>query len=110
MGAARHADRLGGDADPAALEVGERDLQPLPFLAEPLARRHPHLLERDGAGVGGMLAELVLHLGDDEARRVGRHDEGRDAFLAGVRIGDGEDDRHVAFLPEVMNCLAPERT
>ena len=98
MGGARHADRLGGDADAAAFQVGERDLEPLPFLAEALARRHAHLLEREGAGVGGVLAELLLDLGDDEAGRVGRHDEGGNALLAGLRVGDGEDDRHVGVL------------
>ena len=48
----------------------------LAFLAETVVRRQAHILEHDLAGVGGVLAELVLDARDDVARRVGRHDEG----------------------------------
>ena len=96
VGGARHADRLGGDADAAALEVGERYLQPLTFLAEALVFGHAHVLEHQVTRIGRVLAELFLDLGDDEAGRVGRDDEGGNPLLAGVGVGDGEHDRHLS--------------
>src|SRR3546814_6946328 len=51
-----------------------------------------HIIKADRAGVGCVLAELVLDLVDAIARRVGRHDEAADAALAGGRIGDCVDD------------------
>ena len=39
-----------------------------------------------------MLAELLLLPHDLVARCVGGHDEGGNALLAGIRVGDGEGD------------------
>src|SRR5450631_4516613 len=90
---ARDAPRLRGDADPAALEVGERDGEALAARAEQVLFGNGAVPEHDGARVGGADAELVLELLGREAAGVGGHDEGGKAFLAEVRIGYGEDDR-----------------
>ncbi len=45
-----------------------------------------------------MQAKLVLDADDLIAGRIGRHDEGGDALLAGIGIGDGEDDDDMAVL------------
>ena len=86
------------DADPAAFEIGERDPVALAFRAEHLLRRDLATRKNDLAMIGGALAHGSLHLRDPIARRVGRHDEGRDALLAGARIGDREDERDVGAL------------
>src|SRR6185437_15872994 len=89
---ARHADRLRGDADAAALEVGKRDGIALPLLPQPGVERQAAILQHDRRGVRGAQAELLLLPGDDEAGRVAGDQEGADAALALVRIGDREDD------------------
>ena len=53
-----------------------------------------------------MLAELVLHTRYLVTRRVGWHDERSDATLAGLRVGDGEDDDHTGVLPGRNELLA----
>ncbi|MNX65621.1 hypothetical protein D3C86_966870 [compost metagenome] len=45
-----------------------------------------------------MLAQLVFHPQHLIARGVGGHDEGRDTALAGVGVGDREDDHGLAAL------------
>ncbi len=95
---ARHADRLRGDADAAAFEVGERDAIALALAAEEIPRRHAAVLEHDLRGVGGVLAEFLLQPRDDIAGRRRRHDERADAALAGVAVGDREHDRDVGVL------------
>ncbi|MNO88632.1 hypothetical protein D3C76_800880 [compost metagenome] len=46
-----------------------------------------------------MLAELVLDPGHLVARRIGGHDERRDAAFAGSRVGHGEHDHDPGVLP-----------
>ncbi len=72
--------------------LDKRDTVALALFAEPEAGGDAHGVEGDLAGIGGMKAELVLDAHDLVAGRVGRHDEGGDALLAGVGIGDGKDD------------------
>ena len=45
-----------------------------------------------------MQAKLVLHPHDLVAGRIRRHDKGGNALLAGIGVGDGEDDDHMAVL------------
>ena len=45
-----------------------------------------------------MLTDLVFQPGDDVAGRGGRHQKGRNAFLARGLVGDGENDGDIAFL------------
>ena len=80
---ARHADRLRGDADAAGLEIGQRDAIALALLAQQRVGADLAVLEGDLAGVGRLLAELLLDRGDAIARRLRRHDEARDAALGG---------------------------
>ena len=42
--------------------------------------------------------ELVLEPRHPVTGGVGRHDKGADAFAAGGRVGDGEDDRDLRVL------------
>src|SRR3546814_18538232 len=97
-GCPRHADRLGGDADPPALEVRQRDPVALPLLAEQQVRRALHLLDDELTGVRGALAPLVLDRGARVAGRAGRAEEGADAAPAGRPLGPGADDSHPGFL------------
>ncbi|MCY1293626.1 hypothetical protein D9M70_428910 [compost metagenome] len=93
-GRTRHADGLRGDADAPAFQVGQGDAVALPLLAQAQGRRDAHVVELDLAGIGRMLAELFLHPHHLESGGVGGHDEGADALLAGLRVGDREDDHH----------------
>ena len=91
-GCAGDPQRLGGDADSPAFEVGERDRESLAALSQQVIFRDRTILQRDGASVRGADAELVLRAIDDEAWRVGGHDEGRQPLLAQLGIGNGEHD------------------
>jgi len=86
---------LGGDADASAFQVGERDLVALAFIANEKIRREFHVLEDDLRRVGTALAHLLLDRGDPVALPVRRHDEGGNALLFTVRIGDGENDGYI---------------
>ena len=88
-----------GDADPARLEVRERDPVALAFATEQARRGDTAVLEQDLCGVGGALAELVLDARDDVARRLRVDDEARDALLARGAVRDREHDRDVRVLP-----------
>ena len=106
----RHADRLRADADPPALEAGERDLQPLAFLAEQVLRRDAAVLEQDLRRVAGVLAELVLEPGDAVAgRRVGTM-KALMPFLPAALSVTAMTIATSPFLPLVMNCLTPFST
>src|SRR5207237_685980 len=63
VGGARHADGLGGDADAAAFEVGERDLVAFAFAAENQIGGQLDLVKDQLRRVRGALAELVLDPG-----------------------------------------------
>ncbi len=95
---ARHADRLCGDVDATRLQVGERDAIADALLGESVIQRDVTVLEHDLRRVGGVLAGLFLDARDDPARGRGRHDEGADALLARVAVGDREDDRDIGGL------------
>ena len=97
-GGARHPYRLRRDADAPALQIGQRDLVALAFRAQPVRGRDAHVFEGDVAGVRRMLPQLVFHAQHLIARRVGRHDERRDAALARVGVGNGEDDHGLSAL------------
>src|SRR3546814_11043709 len=56
-------------------EVRQGDAVTGTFRAEPQIFFDEHIIKADRAGVGCVLAELVLDLVDAIARRVGRHDE-----------------------------------
>jgi hypothetical protein len=68
-GGAGHADGLGADADAAAFEAGEGDLQALAFVAEQVVGGDAAVLEGDLRRVAGVLAELRLDAGDAVAGR-----------------------------------------
>jgi hypothetical protein len=67
---------LSGDADSTALQVGKGYLQALTFVAEPVLRRHPQVVEGDFAGIGSALAELRFKAQDGADCNIGRRDEG----------------------------------
>ncbi len=54
------ADRLGRDADAAAVERRHGDLEALAVLAQALAGRDAHVVESQLGGAGGVDAELEL--------------------------------------------------
>jgi hypothetical protein len=73
--------------------------------------RDAAVLEQDLRGVGRALAHLLLDAGDDVAGRLGRHQEARDALLAGRLVGDREDDRHLGVLAggdELLDAVEDE--
>src|SRR5207253_5732178 len=88
IGGAGHAERLRGDADAPAFEVGEGDAIALALAAEHQIGGQLHLLEDELRGVGGALAELLLEPRDTIARRRGRYDKGADALAPGRGVGD----------------------
>ena len=71
---------------------------PMAFVAEQVRGRHAAVLEQDLRGVARVLAHLVFDARHGVAGRVGRHDEGADALLAGRLVGDRHHDRDVAVL------------
>ncbi|MCY1350752.1 hypothetical protein D9M69_369940 [compost metagenome] len=93
-----HAHGLSGDADAAAFQVGQGDTVAISFRAQAQRCRYAHLVQLDLAGVRGVLAEFFLHPHHLVAGGIGGDDEGADALLAGLRIGDGEDDHHAGML------------
>jgi hypothetical protein len=101
-----HADRLGRHADAATLEAAERDGKALAFVAEQVLGRDLAGIEGDLAMIGRALPHGVLDPHDAIARRRGRHDEGREAALAGRRIGDGKDDGEIGTLAGGDELLA----
>src|SRR3546814_15890268 len=66
------------------------------------------LFENDLRRIGYVLAELILHLPDDESGRVGRNQEERHCAGASIGIGDGEDDgdlRRTAIGDELLDAV-----
>ena len=81
--------------DPPQRHAVQRGREALVQLADELPRLDPHVLEPQLGLVAADMAEQLDDALDLEARRRGRHQEGRDAALARRRalgIGDGEDD------------------
>ena len=88
---ARHANRPCRSPRSRQVKRPHRDLEALALLAEPVRRRHSHLVESERGSVGRPLAQLVQMLFDDNAAGFGRDDEGRQAAMSGVAVGRGED-------------------
>ena len=99
IGRPGHAGRLSGDADAPALQVGKRDLVTRTRLAEHQIGRQRHVLENDLAGIGGLLAQLLLHAGHLVAGCIRRDDKGGYPLLALRRFRDREDDGDIAVPP-----------
>src|SRR4051794_37149137 len=83
------ADRLRGDADPAAVERRERDPHAAPLRAERLAGR---LVEGEVGGRRGVEAELLLLARDAEAVRAAADGVRRDLAVA---LGEDVEDVRV---------------
>ena len=109
QGGSRQADAAGGDADPAGAEGGERDLQSLPLLAEPVGGRHAGVLEDELGAHGVADPHLPLVAADAEAGRIALDDEGGDPVAALRAVDGGEDDRTSASAPLVIQILVPSR-
>src|SRR5215211_3926192 len=87
------ADRARRRAGPCEVERRHRDLEAFALLAESVRGRDDDVGEGERGGVRRALAHLVEVLLERDAGRVHRHDERRQAAVALVRIGLGEDDR-----------------
>src|SRR3954465_11711308 len=111
------AEALRADAGPRAVEDPHRDPEALALLAEQVVGADAAVVEEDLAGRRALDPHLRLDPADLEARRVGLDDEGRDARVAGLRVGLGEDDVDVcdarvgdeafAAVQHVLVALAP---
>ena len=88
---ARQAGAGGGDADPPGAERRERDLQPVPLLAEPVRGRHAGVLEDELVAGRAADAHLPFLAAEPEAGRIGLDHEGGDPGLA-LRAVDGAED------------------
>ena len=88
-------DAAGGADQPLALELPHDVVEALADLAEHRRLRHAHVLEGEQRGVGGVHAELLELLLADHAGRVHRHEEQREAVVAGVRVGLRDEHDHV---------------
>ena len=88
------ADRERGDGDPAVVEGGEELRVAAAALAEQVGLGHPHVVEAQRVGVGGVPAELVVRRLGDEAGRAAGHDDREISAAAVVALpgagGDGD--------------------
>src|SRR5438552_11243657 len=84
--------RGGADArdQPLVLELHHLLLEAAADVADRVRHRHAHVLEEEKAGVGPEVPDLVEQL-VAEAGRVRRHDDLREAAVAGVGVRDGEE-------------------
>ena len=90
--ALRDADHLRADADAPFVQRLDRDLVALARPRRARSLRHLAVLEEQLAGRRARMPSLSSFLPTREAREVALDDERRDALVAGVRIGVGEDD------------------
>src|SRR3954451_23314123 len=88
-------DAARGADQPLALELPADVVEALALLAEHRRGRHADVLEGEQRGVARVHAELLELLLADDAREVHRHEEQRDAAVAGVRVGLGDQHDHV---------------
>ncbi len=88
-------DAAGRADQPLALELPHDVVEALADLAEHGGGRDAHVLEGQQRRVGGVHAELLEALLADHAGRVHRHEEEREAVVAGVRVGLGDEHDHV---------------
>ncbi len=95
---ARHAQRLGGNADAPGFQIGQGNAVAIALRAQPLAGGNAALVKHNLAGVTGRLTQLVLHPRHLITRRGGGHNKRRQAFFAGFRVGDGNHDGDVGVL------------
>ena len=87
-----------GDADPSGPKCGERDLQPIPLLAEAVRLRHQRPLEDQLRGDRVADAHLAFVARDPEPWRLPLDDEGGDRVAATRAIDGGEDDGDLRLL------------
>ncbi len=73
----RKANGLGGDADAAAVECGEGDLQALAFFAEAIGGGYDAIVENNFDGGRTALTHFVFVAADLEARECGLDEEMR---------------------------------
>ena len=90
---ARHA--AGGADHALALELPHDVVEALALLAEHRRGGHAHVLEGEQRRVGGVHAELLELLLADHAGGVHRHEEQREAVVAGVGVGLRDQHDHV---------------
>ena len=88
---------LRGDADAAFIQQADGVLVALALLAQQVLLGHLDVVEVDDAGAAGADAELLLFLGDGEARRALLHHERRDALVALARVQVREHHEQVRF-------------
>jgi hypothetical protein len=100
------AGRERGDRDAAVVERGEELGEPAAALAEQVLLRDAAVLERQGMGVGGVPAELVVRRLDCEALDAGRDDDRGDLVVAGLR-GDRDErgDRGAGVRDELLGAV-----
>ena len=91
VGALGDAQRLGGNADTAAVQSGHGDLEALALLAQQVFLGDLDVVEVQLAGGGGADAHFVVVGLKGEALPALLHDEGGNAPGADVRRGDGKD-------------------
>ena len=93
-----HAHALRGNADAPAFQATQRNLVALALGANPVFKRNAALVKVDLRRVAAVLADLVFQPCHNIARRIGRHQKGAHALLAGALVGHGNDDGDVAVL------------
>ena len=86
------ANGLRGNADPSAVQCGQRDLVPFTFLPDAVFDRYFAVAEGELDASGAVDAQLFFFLADLEARRAALDDQSGDALLALGRVGVHKDD------------------
>ena len=94
----RKANACSRDADASRPQRGERDLEAIPLLAQPVRFRHEGPLEDELGGNGVADPHLPFVPGDPKPGRVALDDECRNGVAAPGAIDRREDDRHLRLL------------
>src|SRR5260370_25759147 len=85
-GACGDAERLGRNHRTGMGEDAHRELEPFPFLAEPVSRRHREVFEKQLRRRRSADAELLLQLANFEPGHPLLHDEGGDVARRRIAI------------------------
>ena len=91
------ADAHPGQRHPLGLEALHDLRKAPPLLSEDAIPGHPHVLQNELTGIGGVPAHLLQRGPERQTRRVALHDEGGDALVPGATVlaarGDDQDVR-----------------
>ena len=101
QGSLSQARHLSADGNPALIQRFDGDLVALAHFAENVGGRHAAVIQNQLAGGRCANAHFVFLAPHRETGHTALHHKGRNAFVAGGRIGVGEQDKDPA-----LGCVA----